>query len=320
MKNFNNSKLAWCLTDGSAGMISQVKGLAEALNLNYKLIQVELKFPWSVLNPGYLPLSNFMFSKKMNISLEDKPDFLISCGKRSIYASLFYKRYFSNVFNIHIQNPRIHSSNFDLVVCPKHDNLNGTNILTTQLALNHITKETLAKETENFKKLFSNIKKPICTVMVGGKNRNFSFNKQDAIKLVSTLDNLFKKNDIHPIILFSRRTNNYIKDIFFDKFNNSNIIWIKNENPYLALLSFSSFIVCTNDSVSMISEAISAKKSVYLYSLPSLKTNNRIEQFIKSIIDNNMARYLDHQLKVYENPYINETEQVASLIYDRYSK
>ena len=36
MKNFNNSKSAWCLTDGSAGMISQVKGLAEALKLNYK--------------------------------------------------------------------------------------------------------------------------------------------------------------------------------------------------------------------------------------------------------------------------------------------
>ena len=84
-------------------------------------------------------------------------------------------------------------------------------------------------------------------------------------------------------------------------------------------MSHSSFIICTNDSVSMVSEAICAKKSVYLYSLPSLKVNNRIEKFNETIISEKLARKLDLKLELHENSYVNETEQVASLIYERYN-
>ena len=38
MEKFNKHIRAWCVTDGSAGMNSQVRGLAEALNVNYKLM------------------------------------------------------------------------------------------------------------------------------------------------------------------------------------------------------------------------------------------------------------------------------------------
>ena len=45
------------------------------------------------------------------------------------------------------------------------------------------------------------------------------------------------------------------------------------------------------DSVSMVSEAICAKKSVYLYSLPSLKVNNRIEKFNETIKSRHRDRF-----------------------------
>jgi len=188
------------------------------LKLNYKLIKVKLKFPWSVLKPGLLPLSSYMFIENVDLSIKDKPDFVISCGKRSIYASLFYKKYFGDTYNIHIQNPKISSSYFDLIVCPKHDNLNGENILTTRLALNHISKEILEEENENFKNEFDHINQPICTVMVGGKSRNFRFNEQDAIQFADILETVFIENNIYPIILFSRRTDNDIKKVFSNKF------------------------------------------------------------------------------------------------------
>ena len=156
--------------------------------------------------------------------------------------------------------------------------------------------------------------------MVGGKSRNFRFNEQDAIQFTDILETVFIENNIYPIILFSRRTDNDIKKVFSNKFGNSDTIWTKNNNPYLALLSRSSFIICTNDSVSMVSEAICAKKSVYLYSLPSLKVNNRIEKFNETIISEKLARKLDLKLELHENSYVNETEQVASLIYERYNK
>ena len=52
MNNFKTNKLAWCLTDGSAGTISQVRGLAEALDINYELKEVKLVFPWNKLPVG----------------------------------------------------------------------------------------------------------------------------------------------------------------------------------------------------------------------------------------------------------------------------
>ena len=70
----------------------------------------------------------------------------------------------------------------------------------------------------------------------------------------------------------------------------------------------------------MVSEAICAKKSVYLYSLPSLKVNNRIEKFNETIISEKLARKLDLKLELNENSFVNETEQVASSIYERYNK
>ena len=93
MTNFKNLR-AWCLTDGSAGMISQVKGLADALNLNFEQKTIDLKFPWNKLPVGILPPSKIIFNNYRQISLESNipPDIIISCGKRSIYASLHLKK------------------------------------------------------------------------------------------------------------------------------------------------------------------------------------------------------------------------------------
>ena len=69
MSNFKNLR-AWCITDGSLGMISQVRGLAEALKVNYEQKIVDLKFPWNKLPVGILPPSKIIFNHYEQISLE----------------------------------------------------------------------------------------------------------------------------------------------------------------------------------------------------------------------------------------------------------
>ena len=81
MTNFKNLR-AWCLTDGSAGMISQVKGLADALNLNFEQKTIDLKFPWNKLPAGILPPSKIIFNK-INV------DFLLSESLGSQYKQSF---------------------------------------------------------------------------------------------------------------------------------------------------------------------------------------------------------------------------------------
>ena len=321
MNNFKTNKLAWCLTDGSAGMISQVRGLAEALNVNYELKVVKLNFPWSKLPVNLLPLSNKMFKNLEEFSLDGKaPDILISCGKRSIYASLFIKKKsIKRVFSIHIQNPRVKTNNFDIVVAPSHDNVIGDNVITTDLAINHITPKLLDKHAEKMKDSFGSIQKPICTVFIGGKSRNYKFDQSNVIELAKTLDKVMNNNNVQMFIVFSRRTDEFIKDYLKKKYPKQNIVWEGKENPYLALMHYSKYLICTSDSVSIISESVSAKKPVFIYKLPTSKRNNRIESFISTLVKKNYVKILSDRLEDHSNSYENETTEVAKTINERYS-
>ena len=322
MSNFKNLR-TWCLTDGSAGMISQVKGLAEALNADFEQKTINLKFPWNKLPVGILPISKIIFNNYEQISLETNatPDIIISCGKRSVYASLYLKKLLKNkVFSIHIQNPKISPSKFDLVVAPSHDDLNGKNVIRTDLALNHINNNLLKKEAEHFADQFSKIEKPICSIFLGGQNRNYRFDVSVVKELADQVDLILKNNDIRLFILFSRRTDKFIIKYLKERFSDQNIIWNREGNPYLALMKYSKFIVCTTDSVSIISESISSTKPVYIYKLPSLKKNNRIDKFIAIITKKNYARLLGKKLDDFANSYENETFKVARMIEERYNK
>ena len=322
MNNFKTNKLAWCLTDGSAGMISQVRGLAEALNVNYELKVVKLNFPWSKLPVNLLPLSNMMFKNLSDFNLDSKvPDILISCGKRSIYASLFIKKKsIKRVFSIHIQNPRVNTNNFDIVVAPSHDNVIGDNVITTDLAINHITPKLLDKHAEKMKDSFGSIQKPICTVFIGGKSRNYKFDQSNVIELAKTLDKVMNNNNVQMFIVFSRRTDKFIKDYLKKKYSKQNIVWEGKENPYLALMHYSKYLICTSDSVSIISESVSSKKPVFIYKLPSSKRYNRIESFLSTLVKKNYVKILTDKLEDYSNSYTNETMEVARTINESYNK
>ena len=321
MNNFKTNKLAWCLTDGSAGMISQVRGLAEALNVNYELKVVKLNFPWSKLPVNLLPLSNVMFKNLNDFNLDSKaPDILISCGKRSIYASLFIKKKsIKRVFSIHIQNPRVKTNNFDIVVAPSHDNVIGDNVITTDLAINHITPKLLDKHAEKMKDSFGSIQKPICTVFIGGKSRNYKFDQSNVIELAKTLDKVMNNNNVQMFIVFSRRTDEFIKDYLKKKYSKQNIVWEGKENPYLALMHYSKYLICTSDSVSIISESVSAKKPVFIYKLQSSKRYNRIESFLSTLVKKNYVKILTDKLEDYSNSYTNETMEVARTINESYN-
>ena len=58
--NFSNKNI-WILTDGSQGMISQARGLAQQFSSNILEIKTDLVFPWSKLQPGYLPVYKWIF-------------------------------------------------------------------------------------------------------------------------------------------------------------------------------------------------------------------------------------------------------------------
>ena len=58
---------ALLLTEGMHGMISQVEGLAKALNAEYSHKIVRLNFPWKLIPPKFSPVSEIVLKERINI-------------------------------------------------------------------------------------------------------------------------------------------------------------------------------------------------------------------------------------------------------------
>ena len=273
MTDYKKDKISWCVTDGAAGNISQVKGLADAMKLNYQLKVVELRSPWKYLPPGYLPAIDSSIKNLIDFRENISPDYLITAGRKSVYLSLYLKNKLkNNITTIHIQDPKINSQFFDYVVAPEHDSIQGPNVIKSVLAINHINEKLLLLESDKFKEKISTLDKPIVTLIIGGKSNNYIFDNVALVNLSKMIDNIVNINSISLIILFSRRTDFFIKEYLINRYSEIHTVWTdESNNPYLTLLSQSSCLICTSDSVSMISEAVCSKKPVFIFRLKSKK-------------------------------------------------
>ena len=128
------------LTEGMHGMISQVEGLAKALDLDFIHEKIELNNFWKLIPPKITPIKSFVF--KNNI-LHDF-NIVISCGRKSVIPSIALKKRLGNqIFNIHIQDPKVSFEHFDLIVTPEHDRLRGENIINTTGAIHYLKKKEI---------------------------------------------------------------------------------------------------------------------------------------------------------------------------------
>ena len=122
------------LTQGMHGMISQVEGLAKALDIDFTHHTVELNNFWKMVPPKVTPISQSVY-KKID---HENFDVIISCGRKSVIPSIHLKNTANKkVFNIHIQDPKVDLNHFDFIVAPEHDALDGQNVLNTKGAIHY---------------------------------------------------------------------------------------------------------------------------------------------------------------------------------------
>ena len=76
------------LTQGMHGMISQVEGLAKALDIDFTHHTVELNNFRKLIPPKLTPISQ-RFYKKIN---QTEFDLIISCGRKSVIPSIHLKK------------------------------------------------------------------------------------------------------------------------------------------------------------------------------------------------------------------------------------
>ena len=307
------------ITDGSEGMISQVIGLAQEFNNNINSVKTKLLFPWSFAQPGFLPIYSWIFINKLDFAF--KPDIVISCGRRSVYLSIFLKRKYKNLINIHIQNPKINFKNFNYIVAPSHDSIKGKNVINSVGALHKFNNQTLKNiENENFELPKNNL----ISVMVGGNNNHFKFGLNEINDLSNRIKEIKKKYQKYKfLILTSRRTSAEMTKTIYDNLKDTAIIWQNNKkNPYTFALKYSDFFIVSSDSTSMISECAVTGKPIFVFHLPNKRRSKRIDKFHNQFSKLNITRKLEFSSDLLSWSYdsLNESKRIASIVKERIIK
>ena len=299
------------LTEGMHGMISQVEGLAKALDIEFTHHKVELNSFWELILPKFTPISKLAFKTF------DTPDFdiIISCGRKSVIPSIYLKKNSKKkVYNIHIQDPKVSLSNFDFVIAPEHDGLTGKNVILSKGALHYLTSEQI-KNNHYYLNEKLNKNQDYLLLVLGGPNKYYDYSNQNLISVFNKIKKILEENKLQAIVIPSMRTPKRIIDIANNYFGNENLV-VNNidKKAYLSGLSLAKYIVVTCDSTSMISEAALTGKPIYIAEIPTKKNDYRFRKFRELFSKLNITKNLNEKLEIWNYESINETNRIAEEI------
>ncbi|HIF61667.1 MAG TPA: nucleoside-diphosphate sugar epimerase [Candidatus Pelagibacter sp.] len=304
---------ALLLTEGMHGMISQAEGMAKALKTEYNHKIVRLSFPWNLIPPKFTPISKIILKDRLYITNNEKPDLIISCGRKSVIPSILLKKENPEILTIHIQNPKVNLKNFDIIIAPEHDGLTGKNIFTSKGAIHYITDSEI-NEAKNY--LSDKIKsKKIVSLILGGPNKYYSFNKNQLAKIFSEVKFNFVSKGYEVIVIPSMRTPKDIIDLANFFFNeNGCVLNSVDKKAYLSSLALAESIVVTCDSTSMISEAATSGKPIFVAHMKAKKNNYRFKKFFKLFKEIGIIKNLGEKVESWNYIKLNEAERIAKEI------
>ena len=300
------------LTEGMHGMISQVEGLAKALDIDFTHHTVELNNFWKVIPPKLTPVSQKVY-KKID---HDDFDVIISCGRKSVIPSIHLKKISNKkVFNIHIQDPKVDLNNFDFIVAPKHDEIQGQNVINTKGAIHYLTENEISENKDYLNSFIKKDERKIWTLILGGPTKYYDYSTKNMKHIFTMLYKLLKKHDFQLVVIPSMRTPintiHYAKEFFG---YNHTIIMDVDKKAYLSALAIAENIIVTCDSSSMISEAALTGKPIYIASILPKKNDKRFQRFRNLFRELNITRNLGEEVENWNYQKLDETNKVANII------
>ena len=307
---------ALLLTEGYHGMISQVEGLAKALNADFQHRIVRLNWLWNYIPPKLSPVSRLILKDGQYITENEKFDLVISCGRKSVIPSIFIKKKNKKIFTIHIQNPKVRFNNFDLIVVPEHDGLKGENIITSKGAIHYITRLEIEKARPYLHDKIQNEK--IVSLILGGPNKYYNFSNEELTNIFGEIKSSFISQGYKAIIIPSMRTPKRIIDLAINEFlTDGFVVNSVDKQAYLSSLAIANSIVVTCDSTSMISEAATSGKPIFVAHMQPKRNNYRFKRFYKLFRELGIIKNLGEKVENWTYNSFNEAERIATIINSR---
>lgn len=307
----------WIVTEGIAGTENQCLGVAEALDIIPVIKRINLRQPWRLLSP-YLGLECACTFTGDPLT-PPWPDLVLCSGRKSIAAARYIKTASGGKsFVVQIQDPRINSPAFDLVAVPVHDPARGDNVITTVAAPNRVNGERLEDAHHEFSHL-GDLPSPRVAVLIGGTSKAYKMSADMTQKLADQLTTLARKG-YGLMVTASRRTGKQNLHILQKALTDENVYFWNGggANPYFGFLAWADFILVTADSVSMLSEAASTGKPVYM--IPLEGGSRRLDQFHQNLLQQGIIKTFEGTLSAYDYSSLNDAGKIAAEIRKRLKK
>ncbi|MEE9358453.1 mitochondrial fission ELM1 family protein [Candidatus Vondammii sp. HM_W22] len=301
----DNACVVWRLIDGKPGHENQTLGLCRALD---HLLPIErMDIP---VRPKLTHLSDWLmrcFPDGVDLPV---PDLILGAGHATHFALLAARRKYGG-HSVVLMKPSLPLRLFDLCIAPQHDQPDANNVIVTRGVLNPIeASPLLPKEQVLF--------------LIGGNSGHFDWNDNRVIRQVLSIAGTGTRN--HFMLTNSRRTpTSFLPELRGRSQGNLEIIpWEQTDSGWVgSQLSRSHTVWVTEDSVSMIYEALTSGAVVGLLQLPG-KRQGRVVCGIKSLVTDRQVTPFnvwqsDQEMAQQAAPF-NEARRCADWIYNQWLK
>ena len=307
-------------------MENQALGLAEALQ---RLLPSEItirrvtwrkafdKLPSALKAPWMLdPASDDPFPAPG----QPWPDVWIATGRATLPLSLTARRRSGGTtFVVQTQDPRWRTGDYDLVVAPRHDGIEGPNVLSITGSPHRISADRLAEGATAFAGRLEPLPRPRVAVLIGGKSRAHDLPEAHAADLADRIAAAVTAAGGSLMLTFSRRTPEAAKAAMTARLAHlPGLIWDgQGPNPYFAFLHLADHILVTEDSANMAAEAAATGKPVHILPMVATKAADKFARLHADLRERGAARPFDGTLDRWTYTPLAETERAARDILSR---
>jgi uncharacterized protein len=304
----------WVITDDAAGNQRQALALAAHLQLPIRHLVLRPRAPWSWLAPRLTAGSRFALpASQRELFAPPWPRIAIGCGRA---AALFTRTLRSlsdaRCYTVQILDPRIDPAQWDTVIAPQHDRVEGANVLRPLGSLNTVDDAWLADGREACP-AFAELPQPRIGVLLGGPRRGIALDADYARQLAARLLQRQRVEGGSLLVLGSRRTSPALIEVFREALHDvPGLVWAgldDGRNPYPGVLGWADRLVVTPDSVNMLSEACAVGCPVQTFVTAPLPA--KIARFHRALREANRLHDLDSMATPSSAP-LRETASIAA--------
>ncbi|MCA8901391.1 MAG: mitochondrial fission ELM1 family protein [Hyphomonas sp.] len=324
----------WAVSDGRAGNAAQVRAVVQALGETRRWMQIghiageahradpmvlSPRLPWTLLPADKWPAPFASLPKAQRDQVAAPwPTVWVAAGRRSAALTREVRRLSGGkTLTVQILDPRIPADNFDLLVTPVHDEVDGPNVIRTVGSPSYFSPHAIEEAAQAFADLADERGKS-AIVILGGDSRTHTFTLAAAERLEAQLRTLAGQG-WRLRITASRRTPDEARARFRKMAGEIGArFWAGTDdgpNPYIAWLTFSDVAIVTEDSANMLSDAAWHGLPVHIARLEGRA--KKFDLLHTSMVAHGAARWFGGSLETWTYAPLREADRVADAIVAR---